>query len=133
MAIKKISFYQLSAGSKNTVDVEPVPITFNPALEKWAFSVALTRVAMPSDSQFAVPSITAAAGLVVLTSDRTAEPLFMTHGTSEEYGRLTSLQLGVVADYGIAVDALLTLYEYDLELERPGKIEKPTARETFGA
>ena len=130
MGIKKVSFYKLSTGPDRNVDIEPVPITFNPALENWAFSVALTRIALPPDSPFADPSITAAAASVIMTSDRTSEPVYVTHGTSEEYGRLTSLQLGVVADYGIAVDALLTVYEYETEferIERVGGVEIPKA------
>ena len=54
MGLKKVSFYQISTGPDRTVDIEPVPITFNPALENWAFSVALTRIAITLETLWSV-------------------------------------------------------------------------------
>lgn len=136
MGLKKVSFYQISTGPDRTVDIEPVPITFNPALENWAFSVALTRIAITLENPFPAPSVSAAAASVFVTSERSSDAL-ATHGTSEEYGRLISLQLGVVAEYGIAVDALLTVYEYETEFVRGVRaveVEPPRFDpEAFGA
>lgn len=127
MGIKKVKYYEVKAGPSSAEIERAKSIEFDPPLERWAFSVALAHIAIPPTGRVGEDWIGRADVSVSLFSERGAGSV-VTHGTSEEYGKLLSLDLIVSEFAGIEVTGLLTLYEYEpgsWPTEHVGDIEKP--------